>query len=145
MYSKSNNKKYVSYNDANEVVEELIESLHSRYQGNLGHSMRGSEFIFDSVQLMYYKYYQENVKCSGSYIDSPDCIEKKKATVNSKNKDKCFHYAIMVALKYEKITWKPERISNIKLFINKYKGKVIIYPSKIDNWKAFVKNNLTSS
>ena len=33
--------------------------------------------------------------------------------------------------------WNPERASNIKLFINKYKG--INYPLKIDDWKAFEK------
>ena len=44
-----------SYNDANKVVDELFESLRSRYQDNLEISMRGSEFIFDSVQMMYYK------------------------------------------------------------------------------------------
>ena len=37
--------------------------------------------------------------------------------------------------------WNPERVSNIKLFINKYKG--INYPLKIDHWKAFEKNNPT--
>ena len=37
--------------------------------------------------------------------------------------------------------WNPERVSNIKLFINKHKG--INYPLKIDDWKAFEKNNPT--
>ena len=46
----------MSYNDINEVVDELFESLHLRYQGNLETSVRGSDFIFDSVQLMYYIY-----------------------------------------------------------------------------------------
>ena len=49
----------------------------------------------------------------------------------------------MVALNYEEIKWNPERVSNIKLFINKYKQKGINYPSKIDDWKTFEKNNLT--
>ena len=53
MHSRSNNIKFTSYNDANEVVDEHFESLRSRYQGNLETSMRGSDFIFDSVQLMY--------------------------------------------------------------------------------------------
>ena len=53
MHSKSNNTKFTSYNDANEVVDELFESLRSRYQGNLKNSKEGREFIFDSVQLMY--------------------------------------------------------------------------------------------
>ena len=32
MHSMSNNIKFTSYNDANEVVSELFESLRSRYQ-----------------------------------------------------------------------------------------------------------------
>ena len=50
----SNNIKLTSYNDVNdvnEVVNELFESLLSRYENNLETSMRGSEFIFDSVHL----------------------------------------------------------------------------------------------
>ena len=49
-----NNRKFTSYNDANEVFDELYEYLRSRYQGNLETSMVGSDFIFDSVQLIYY-------------------------------------------------------------------------------------------
>ena len=33
----------------------IFDSLCPRYQGNLKASMRGSDFVFDSVQLMYYK------------------------------------------------------------------------------------------
>ena len=66
--------------------------------------MRGSEFIFDSVQLMYYKCCKVNFRCCGSYIDSPDWIKKKKATTNLKNKDdKCFQYTVTVALNYGEI------------------------------------------
>ena len=56
MYSMSDNIKFTSYtNDANQILNELFESLLSRYQDNLETSMRGSEFIFDLVQLVYYK------------------------------------------------------------------------------------------
>ena len=48
-----------------------------------------------------------------------------------------------VALNYEEIKQNPERVSNIKPFINKYKWKGINYPSKIDDWKTFEKNNST--
>ena len=51
MHSNSKNIKFTSYNDANKVVDELFESLRSRYQDNLETSMTGSEFIFDSVQM----------------------------------------------------------------------------------------------
>ena len=55
----------------------------------------------------------------GYFIDYPDWIKKKKATINPKNKDdKCFQYAATVALNYEKTKLNPERVSNIKPFIN---------------------------
>ena len=85
MHSASDNIKFTPYNDANEVVNELFESLRSKYQDNLEISMRGSDFIFDSVQLMYYKCHEENFKHGGSCIDSPDWMKNKKATINLKN------------------------------------------------------------
>ena len=52
IYLRSKNIKFMSYNDANEVVGELFESLRSRYQGNLETSMRGSGSIF--YFILYY-------------------------------------------------------------------------------------------
>ena len=54
MHSKSDNIKSTLY-DKIETVNELLESLLSRHQIGLETSMRGSDFIFDSVQLLYYK------------------------------------------------------------------------------------------
>ena len=99
MHSVNDNIKCTPYSDANEVIEELFESLHSKYQVNLETSMRGSDFIFDSVQLMYYKFHRVNFICGGSYIDSSDWTKKKKATINPKSTDdNCFQYAATVAL-----------------------------------------------
>ena len=126
MHSRSDNIKFASYNDANEVVDEVFESLCSRYQGNLETSMRGSNSTFDSVQLMYYKCHKVNFKRVGSYIDSPDWIKKKRATINPKNEDdKCFQYAVTLALNYGEIVSHLERVSNIKSFINKCNWKGI--------------------
>ena len=59
MHARSDNIKFTSHKDANEVVDKLFESLCSRHQGNLETLMRGTSFIFDSVQLMYYKFHKE--------------------------------------------------------------------------------------
>ena len=53
-HSRSNNIKCASYNDANEVFNELFEPFCWRYERNLEKPMRETGFIFDSVQLMYY-------------------------------------------------------------------------------------------
>ena len=93
---------------------------------------------------MYYKCHKVNFKGDGSYIDSPDWIKKKNVTINPKHTDqKCFQYALTVALNYEEIKSHPERVSNIKPLINKYNWKGIKYPPKIDDLKMFQKNNLT--
>ena len=48
--------------------------------------MRSGGFIFDCTHLLYYKCYKINLNLGGSYIDSPDSIKNKKATINSINK-----------------------------------------------------------
>ena len=59
----------------------------------------------------------------GSYIDSPEWLKNKKATINPKNDDKCFQYALAVALNYQSIKKDPQRISKIKHFIDQYNWK----------------------
>ena len=66
----------------NEIDDQLFDSLRLRYQGNLETSMRGSDFIFDAVQVMYYQWNRVNFKRGGSYIDFPDYIKKEKVTIN---------------------------------------------------------------
>ena len=65
MHSKSDNIEFMLDNNANEVVNELFESLLSRYKIGLETSMRGSDFIFDSFQLLYHKCHKINFKRGG--------------------------------------------------------------------------------
>ena len=76
--------------------------------------MSGSEFVFDDVNVLYYNLNKISLNRGGSYIDSPEWIKNKKATINPNNNDnKCFQYALTVALNYEKIKKDPQRISKI--------------------------------
>ena len=69
-------------------------------------------------------------------------VSVKKATINPKNNDdKCFQYAITVALNHQKIENHPVIISNIKHFINQYNWKGINFPAGIKDWKKFEQNN----
>ena len=71
MHLNSDNIKFTSYSEVNEVVNEIFRSLRSEYQESLETSMKGSDYVFDLVQLMYYKCHKVNFKCGGSYLDSP--------------------------------------------------------------------------
>ena len=107
--------------DTNDVIKELFESFLSRYQEGLETKMKGSEFVFDDVDLSYYSLHKINLNRGGSHIDSPYWIKNKKATINPQNKDnECFKYVITAALNHEKIKKDPQRISKIKPFINNY-------------------------
>ena len=87
----------VAINDTNEVVKGLFNSLKPTYRNNLETLMRGNNFTFDSVQLMYLQ--------TG--------YKRKKATLNSKNTDhNCFQYAVTIALNYEEIESHLERASD---------------------------------
>ena len=84
MHLKSDDKEFMSNDNANEFVNELFESLHSMYQIGLETSMRGTNLIFDSVPLLYYKCHKINFKSGGSYIDSLDWVKNKNGTINPK-------------------------------------------------------------
>ena len=93
--------------------------------------MRGSDFIFVCLNLLHYKCDKINIKRGGSYIDSPDWIKKKKATMNTFIDDnKWFQYAATIALNYEEIGKIREKYHRlIKPFRSKYNWKGINYPS----------------
>ena len=54
MHSKSDNMEIIINDKADEIIE-LFQSLLSRYQIGLETSMKGSDFVFDCVNLLYYK------------------------------------------------------------------------------------------
>ena len=67
MHSKNDNIQLMSSDEADEVIKKSFDSLKNRYQNNL-ESMRGSEFVFDCVQLLYYKCHKINFSRDGSYL-----------------------------------------------------------------------------
>ena len=104
--------------------------------------MKGSDFEFDGVNFLYYDFNKTSIYRGGSYINSPKLLKGKKSTVNPKNNDdKCFQYAVTLALNLDNIDNHPERISKIKPFINKYNWKDIDFPATSKDWKKFELNN----
>ena len=119
-----------------ENIEDLFESFLQKYQEGLEESMIGSEFAYDSVDALGYNLHKVSLSRCGSNTDSPKWLKNKKATINPKNKDnKCFQYALTVALNYEQMKDHPERISKIKPFIDQYNWKDTDFPSHSKDWK----------
>ena len=102
MYSKSDNFEIMMRANTNEIIKNLFNSLLRRYQGGLQESMRVSEFVFDYAEYLNYIFHKIDMKRSGSYIDTPDRIKNKGASINVENDDdKCFQYSVTVALNYD--------------------------------------------
>ena len=55
MYSKNKNIEVMMGNENDKTIEDLFYSFLQRYQINLEEIMRRSEFVFDCVELLYYK------------------------------------------------------------------------------------------
>ena len=97
--------------EADEVIKELFDSLKNRYQNNL-ESIKGSEFVFDYIHLMYYKCNKINPNTGGSCIDSPDWIENNNKPYQQKE-NKCFEYTITIVLNREEVKKDQQRITKI--------------------------------
>ena len=139
----SDKKEIRSGNERDDITKRLFKSFLTNYQ-NEGKILRnGSNFVFESVELLSYHIHKRNLKRGRSYIKSPEWISTKRATINPKNKDnKCFQYSITVALNHQNIENHPERISNIKPFTDQYNWEGIDFPSGIKHWKKFERNNI---
>ena len=71
--------------EINYVIEELYESILQKHQEELEESMRGSNFYFNSVDLLYYHFQKTSLSRKGSsYIDSSKCQKNKKNNNESK-------------------------------------------------------------
>ena len=133
MLTKSDNVEIRIGDDTIDIVKELFKSLLQRYQENLQEKMRGSDFEFDGVNLLYYDFNKISLNRGGSYIESAKWIRDKKSTINRKNNNyKCFQYAVTVALNLDKINKNPQRVSKIKPFIDQCNWNDIDFPSTFE-------------
>ena len=142
MHTRSVCEEFMSGSETEEIVEKLFRSLLQRYQDNLNEKMRGSDFIFNGVNYLFYDFNRVSISKGGSYIESPKWPKDKKCTVNQKNNDnKCFQNATTLALNFNKIDKHLQRISRIKPFIDNYNWNDINFPATRRDWNRFELNN----
>ena len=127
MYSKSDNFEIMMEANTNKIIRNLFNSLLRRYQGGLLESMRGSEFVFDYVESLNYIFHKVDLKRSGSYIETPEWLKNKGATINRQNDDE--------------IGNRHQRVNKVKPFIDQYNWKDINFPSHVGDWKKFELSN----
>ena len=123
-------------------LKNFLNYFYKKYEENLQNKMRGSDFECDGVNFLYYDFNEISLNRGGSYIDSPKWLKDKKSTINPKNNDqKCFQYAVTLALNLDNINKHPQRLSKIKPFKDQYNWKDIDFPSASKDWRKLELNN----
>ena len=72
MHTKSNNVDIRMGSETDEIIEDLFESFLQKYQEGLEDSMRRSEFVYDSIDALYYNLNKISLSRGGSYIAPPN-------------------------------------------------------------------------
>ena len=82
MHTRSDNEEFMNGDDTDKIIKGLFESFLQKYEENLQNKMKVTD-----------------LNRGGYYIDSPKWSKDKKSTTNPKNNDdKCFQYAVTLAL-----------------------------------------------
>ena len=99
----SDNVSILRGSDKDNIIREMFRSFLRNYQQELN-IIKGSDFLFESVELMDYKLHRVRLRRGGSYVKSPKWLANKKAT-NPKNKNdyECLRWSIISALNYNEI------------------------------------------
>ena len=81
---------------------------------------RGSEFVFNSIDLLHFNLPKLSLNRGGLYIDSAKWLKSEKTTINPKNDDdKCFQGALTVELNYGQIKKKTyKEYQKLSLLLN---------------------------
>ena len=138
IYTNSEPLEIFMGNDTEDAIDKSFNTLLQRLQ----HAQetlhdRGSEFIPESVELLYYHFQRIDIRRAESYIITPDWIASKKATINPKNEkyNKCFQWSIISGLNYNKI--KEKELKKIL----KFKRVDTDFLSYQREWEEFEQNN----
>ena len=83
----SDNEEIRLGNETNDFVKRLINSLLNNYQKEEIILRNGSNFVFQSVDLLSNHIHKISLKRGNSYIKSSEWLINKRATVNPKNEE----------------------------------------------------------
>ena len=67
--------------DRDDIIRELFRPFLHNYQEELK-TIKGSDFVFESVELIDYKLHRVTLRRDGSYIESSEWLLYKRATMN---------------------------------------------------------------
>ncbi len=134
----SKNQIILREDEIGEMIHALLLEIHEKIE-----SWDNNEGYWHLVNVVNVDFKLREYKpLSGSYIELPEWIYSKKATINIKNEDqKCFKYCLQYHKHKNEITHHPERVSWYSKWNNDYDFSNIKFPVEVDDIKKFCKQN----
>ena len=119
----SDNVSIIQGKDTYDIIRIIFKSFLQNYQEKLK-MIKGSDFVFESVDLMDYKLHRVRLKRGGSNIKSSEWLLHKGATINptNSNDDECLRWSIICALNCTEIMKK-----SLKTYLKKLNTKIKIF------------------
>ena len=77
-YVRSNNEEIRSGNDTNDIFTKICESTLNNYENEEQILRNGSNYIFESVDILNIHFHKIDLSRDSSYIESPQRISSKK-------------------------------------------------------------------
>ena len=103
IYVWSDNVSIMQGGDADDIIRVIFRSFLHNYQEELK-IIKGSDFVFESVELVDYKRHRVLLRRGGSYVKCPKRLANKKTTSpKNKNDDDCLQWSTISALNYNQI------------------------------------------
>ena len=130
--------------NSNEILGQLLTSLYEKYQGDLQLSQESSSFVYESVEECNIHFNKIDLRRGASFIDTPDWLKPKKATINPQNKNDvyCFMYAATITLYRSELGKNPRRINEkLHLYSDIFNWHNIDFPASYEDYTTFERVN----
>ena len=139
-FSRSDNVICMPSSNRNEILDQLLTSLHEKFNDDLQLSRESSSFVFESVEECNIHLNKIDLKRGTSFVETPAWRKNKKAPINPQNNNDtyCFMYAIAIALFHEALGKNPGRISKkLSQFADAFNWHDIDFPATYDDYVTF--------
>ena len=142
-FSRSDNEICRPSSNTNKLLRQSLTSLYERYQNYLELSRKNSSFVYESVEECNIDFHKIDLRRGASFIDPPEWLKSKKATINPQNNDVYFFmYAVTLALFNKEFGKNPGRSSqNLRLYSDIFHWYGINFPTSYKDYETFERLN----
>ena len=88
-FSCSDNIICMPSSNTNEIIEQLLTSLHKKFDDDLVLSRESSSFVYESIEECNIHFHKIDLRRGASFIDTPEWLKNKKA-VNPQNTNNAY-------------------------------------------------------